>query len=205
MDNCLILVAGMPATGKTTFASYLSARLHVPMVSKDFVKERLYDAVGFRSRAEKVKLGAAAMQIMYDFADSCLSAGTPVILENNFETQSKPGLRALAEKHGCRVLTVLFTGDPQVIYGRFAARDRSPGRHRGHVVNTQYPERPGGEPEPPRTTCAQFLAAMEARGMVNFDGGGSTLRVDTTDFQTVSYPALLSRIKEMLRGFEDGT
>ena len=81
MDNCLILVAGMPATGKTTFASYLSAHLHVPMVSKDFVKERLYDAVGFRSRAEKVKLGAAAMQIMYDFADSCLSAGTPVILE----------------------------------------------------------------------------------------------------------------------------
>ena len=79
MDNCLILVAGMPATGKTTFASYLSAHLHVPRVSTDFVKERLYDAVGFRSRAEKVKLGAAAMQIMYDFADSCLSAGTPVI------------------------------------------------------------------------------------------------------------------------------
>jgi dephospho-CoA kinase len=39
----LILIAGMPATGKTRLAGFLSDRLDIPMVSKDAVKELLFD------------------------------------------------------------------------------------------------------------------------------------------------------------------
>lgn len=52
-----ILVAGVPATGKGRMAQELSQRLGLPWLSKDAIKEKLYDTVGFRCRAEKVALG----------------------------------------------------------------------------------------------------------------------------------------------------
>ena len=51
-----ILITGIPASGKTTTARFLGERLNLPVISKDAVKEHLYDTVGFRSRSEKVIL-----------------------------------------------------------------------------------------------------------------------------------------------------
>jgi len=58
---------------------------------------------------------------------------------------------ALLETHHYTAVTVRLTGDPEVIYRRFAARDLSDTRHRGHVVNGCYPEPPGAPLETPTT------------------------------------------------------
>ena len=58
-----LLVTGIPAAGKSTTAEYLSEYFDLPVISKDRIKEKLYDDVGFRSREEKVKLGIASMNI----------------------------------------------------------------------------------------------------------------------------------------------
>lgn len=60
-----IPVAGMPASGKSTIAVRISESLGIPMLSKDSIKEVLFDDLGFHSRAEKVQLGTAAMHILY--------------------------------------------------------------------------------------------------------------------------------------------
>ena len=60
-----VLVTGIPASGKSTLAAYLSKELRLPMMSKDKIKELLFDTVGFRSREEKVALGMGSMEIMY--------------------------------------------------------------------------------------------------------------------------------------------
>ena len=92
-----ILIAGLPAAGKGTLARELSRRLGLPMFSKDDIKELLYDTVGFRGRAEKVALGVGAMEAMYYAAGQVMTRGGSVILENNFENASLPGLRALLD------------------------------------------------------------------------------------------------------------
>ena len=43
----LIIVAGMPATGKTTLAKKLAAALGVPMLEKDEIKEEMYKILGY--------------------------------------------------------------------------------------------------------------------------------------------------------------
>ena len=48
-----ILVAGMPASGKSTIAVRISESLGIPMLSKDSIKEMLFDDLGFHSRAER--------------------------------------------------------------------------------------------------------------------------------------------------------
>ncbi|MCI8394985.1 MAG: AAA family ATPase, partial [Acutalibacter sp.] len=60
-----MLVAGLPASGKSTLAAALAKELGFPMFSKDSMKELLYDSVGFQCRAEKVALGVGAMDILY--------------------------------------------------------------------------------------------------------------------------------------------
>lgn len=74
-----ILIAGPPASGKTTLDRYLANELQLPMFSKDEFKEILYDTIGFHSRAEKIALGIGAMKAMYHSAGAVLAAGGSVI------------------------------------------------------------------------------------------------------------------------------
>lgn len=189
-----ILIAGMPATGKSRFAGWLSAELGLPCMSKDTVKEILFDKIGFQSRAQKVALGDAAMDIIYHYTECQMVAGQPFILENNFEDSSKAGIAALVERYGYKSITVLFDGDTEVLYRRFVARDQSPERHRGHVVNTAYPEMAERPPYVPMGLDA-FCEGMEKRGFRRFSIGGKMIRVDCTDFAQVDYEEILARIR----------
>ena len=67
------------------------------------------------------------------------------------------------------------------------------------VLNTQYPERPGGEPLPPPPSLEAFTQAWRARGMADFTVPGPRVLVDTTDFSTVDYGAIARQVGEALR------
>ncbi|ANU55906.2 AAA family ATPase [Acutalibacter muris] len=195
---CCILVCGIPASGKSYVARQLSEILGIPMFSKDDIKERLFDTVGFHSREEKVALGNGAMEIMYYAAGQVLSRGGAVILENNFETASIPGIKKLMERFCCQSVTVELTGKADVLYERFLARDRSSGRHRGHVLNTCYPELPGQADTYAPISLEQFIEGVTRRGMAGFDIGGPRIVVDVTDFRRVDCAAVAEQVRALL-------
>ena len=195
-----ILIGGLPGAGKSTLARELSRRLGLPMFSKDEIKELLYDTIGFHSRAEKVALGEGALAAMYYAAGQVMARGGSVILENNFENASLPGLRALLEQYKAKPLTLLLTGDPAALYKRFLERDQSPGRHRGHVVNTQYPEPEGERPPYVPMSFAQYVEGFTRRGMDSFDPGGQRFTVDVTDLDRLDCQALAENIRGRLAG-----
>lgn len=195
MSVC-ILIAGLPATGKSTFTRLLMDELGVPCISKDAIKESLFDSLGFQSRAEKVKLGEAAYRILLDQAETMLKRGMNVALENNFEDTSRAPLVEMLERAGAKPISVMLDGDIAAIHERFLHRDQSPERHRGHVVNTRYPET---EPTPYIPLSLEtFAAGMEARGYRRFDAGGPRLVVDTTDITSVNWHAVLDWVKSRL-------
>ena len=191
-----ILLAGMPATGKSTMAKVLSKRLKLPAISKDSIKELLFDNVGFQSRAEKVNLGIASMEIMYYTAGQLMKAGQPFILENNFESSEK-GMKNLVEKYQYSALTLTLTGDYKVIYQRFLERESSPDRHRGHVVNDCYPEEKDNHlriSNAKTISCEDLVRGLELRGFNAFCVDGRQIRVDTTDFSKINMEKLISQI-----------
>ena len=193
-----ILVTGIPAAGKSTMAKVMSEKLKLPVISKDTIKELLFDNVGFQSRAEKVKLGIASMEIMYYAAGQLMKAGQAFILENNFEYSSEQGIGSLLEKYRYSALTITLTGDYKVIYQRFLERESSPDRHRGHVVNDCYPEKKENNPKTLKAktiSYENYVRGIEQRGFDAFCVDGRQIKVDTTDFSRINMEELFSRIE----------
>ena len=193
-----ILVTGIPASGKSTMARFLAEAFGLPVISKDRIKECMYDTIGFRSREEKVKLGIASMQIMYDLAEELMRSARPFILENNFENVSKEGLLTILEKYEYEAITVTLTGDYKIIYQRFLERNRDPGRHPGHVVNDCYP----GSKEinsPVQISYESFVEGITQRGMDSFTANGPQVILDTTDFGRLDREDLVRRIQDIVQ------
>lgn len=193
-----ILVTGIPASGKSTMARFLAEAFGLPVISKDRIKECMYDTIGFRSREEKVKLGTASMQIMYDLAEELMRSARPFILENNFENVSKEGLLTILEKYEYEAITVTLTGDYKIIYQRFLERNRDPGRHPGHVVNDCYP----GSKEinsPVQISYERFVEGITQRGMDSFTANGPQIILDTTDFGRLDREDLVRRIQDIVQ------
>lgn len=199
MKSC-ILVTGIPASGKSTAAREIARRLHIPVFSKDDIKEKLFDTIGFSSRTEKVKLGIAATDILYDTANRMMACGLSFIIENNFEELSKEGLEHLLSQSGYRIVTVRLTGAYDVIYERFLARDQSGERHEGHVVNDYYPRREEREGAPPIPfTLEEFIRGIQARGMDKFSAGNAIIEIDTTDWTSVKWDEIEQEIRKAIK------
>lgn len=126
-----MIVAGAPATGKTTLALELGRALGLPAIIKDDIKEALAEPFPTGDRDWSRKLGVAAYSVMFAVAERILAAGPGLVLETNFRSGiSDAPLRALA-RIAPTVVIVCRTPDP-LRRQRFEER-AARGRHRVHI------------------------------------------------------------------------
>ena len=197
-----ILVTGIPAAGKSTIAEKLSKKFCLPWFSKDSIKEITFDEIGFQSRAEKVKLGVASMNIMYYMAEQLMKCNQPFILENNFEAISKPRLLEILDKYGYTAITISLTGDYATIYQRFIERNHSPERHPGHVSNTCYPLN-GAKLVYNNLSYEGCVEAVESREMDKFCANGPMLSIDTTDYSKMNLEEIYQKVETMIKEIKE--
>jgi predicted kinase len=170
--SSLIIVTGLPATGKSTLATALSLQLGIPLVSKDDIKETMADSLGSGDRSLSKKYGKASFDIQFKILDRCLAANTSVIAETYFHDELATGAFArLIADHSCLIIQIVLCSDPDVIIRRFKERSIRGKRHSIHADSAVVPE------------LERALAAGEYNG-VPIDC--PTLVVDTTDFASVN-------------------
>ena len=80
----VILVSGPPCVGKTTLATRLASQLGMPLLSKDSIKETMFDTLGWSDREWSKKLGVASITLFYQWIDSQLVAGQSIVAESSF-------------------------------------------------------------------------------------------------------------------------
>lgn len=131
--DVVVVVAGIPASGKTTLAAGLSTRLGWPLISKDVVKEALFDALGTGDLEWSRRLGRAGHVVMYS-----LAATSPnVILEAHFQRGiAEPELLALHR----RIVQIYCRCPVEVAAERYRRRVDDPDRHAGHLLEHQSDE-----------------------------------------------------------------
>jgi len=180
MTTRLILITGLPCTGKTFIGKQIAERFSLPYLYKDGIKERLFDTLGWSDRAWSKKLGAAAYSLLFYFAEALLQAGQPFILESNFSADSASTLRALQEQYGFLAVEIQCVADGAVLVERFRQRWESGVRHPGHV-----------DPE----TYDELRATLLQGRLPRLELEGEYIEVDTTDFEKVDMEGVLKRLE----------
>jgi predicted kinase len=128
----LIVVTGPPASGKSSTARAIAAGLGVPLLSKDEVKERLYETFGSGDEVEGA-LDESALSIVLSLAATQLASDVSVVAESNFDARRDPArFRALLAGHDASVVQVYLGGEPAELAETFAERAAAGRRHPGH-------------------------------------------------------------------------
>ncbi len=185
MKPTLIIVTGLPCTGKTTLAEHIASHFSLPLVTKDQIKERMFERLGWSDREWSRKLGLLTYDLMYYFTESHLAGRTSGIVESNFNPEwDTASFRALQKRHPFDPYQVMCVSHPDVLIGRFQERMTAGKRHPGHVDSSYLDE----------------FKATVARGPGRpLDIGGKVVRVDTTDFEKIDYDGLYQGIAGVLQ------
>lgn len=129
----MIVVSGPPATGKTAITNALEREFGLPVISKDRVKERLFDERGVGDKRWSRQLGKEAYAIVLAQVAQLLSRQESCILEGNFTGVTAEQILQLADTHNSRLLSILCDAPDEVILDRMKVRWESGLRHPGHV------------------------------------------------------------------------
>lgn len=191
----VIIIAGMPASGKSTVAKKLGTEFGYPILEKDELKEALFDTVGFECYAEKRRLDLAAAAVLLRAADAMLKAGTSLIIVNNFRTDMEEAVQNMLDSNQCICVTVFFTGNADVFYKRYVERDLAHARHLGHIVQDHYPPHPGDCTDYAMTR-EEFAEKFEKLGMADFRINGKRIEVDATNPEKIDASGLIDEIKK---------
>lgn len=130
----VVIVSGSPGAGKSTLAGSLARALAFPLLSKDVIKETLFDQLGHVADDESQssrQLGGASMELLWRLAGSCPS----VVLEANFRPDS-PYERERLVGLSRRPVEVYCRVPFAVAAERYAKRGASPHHHPVHVART---------------------------------------------------------------------
>lgn len=139
----LVIVSGLPATGKTTLAKALGEALTLPVFHKDHFKELLFESRtnpdAEVDRAVSRDFGKQSMHLLYAIARELTRSGIDCIIEAYFH----PELAAQELAHltrSARLIQVHCAAADAVIVSRYRTRYEAGERHEIHFDATMVGE-----------------------------------------------------------------
>lgn len=184
IDKVLLIVTGLPATGKTALGETLAKELGLPFIYKDGIKETLFDALGTGDLEWSHKLGSATYELFDYLLGALMPVGISLVLESNFEAgKSEKSIAKLIKKHDYIVVQVLCKTEGTTLVERFEERANSGERHPGHVddLDRMRPVLMKGRIEP-----------------LPLDG--PLIEIDTTDFDALDNDEIVKSVKDAIDG-----
>lgn len=183
----LIVVNGLPGTGKTSLARRLAADVRLPVFSRDGMYETLYAALECQNNGLPPLIGHASFTLLYYVASSVLAAGQSLIVEGFF---GRPELRSaeffhLQHAYDFTPFQILCNAEGGVLLKRFLARVEAMERHAGH-----------------RDSDLEWIEQNKERLLQGYLPplalDGQVVEIDTTTPHSFDYADVLQRVRTSL-------
>jgi predicted kinase len=172
----IILVNGVPASGKSTVAAILGRRLWLPVLALDTIKEALFDHLGIGDRDHSRLLGKASYQAIFSTIAG-FPAGLGAIVDAWHKFQPLEVLQGhLVRASAGPVIEVWCHAPPEVVAERYRARAGV--RHEGHLP----------------ASYAEELAALAARATPL----GIAPTIDVATDREIDEEALIAEVERQL-------
>ncbi len=173
----LILVTGAPGTGKTTIGRKISAKFNVPFISRDDIKEQLFDVLGYSDRDWSRKVGTASWAIFHSFIEEIARHDPHLVAESNFQS-------SIDDERMCdlkiRIFQIHCIAKSEIVIQRFSERAYSGNRHPGHVDEGNLEE---------------MRQRIENGIHCHLRLKAKLFTIDTTDFRSIDYDTLYLEIQ----------
>ncbi|MCD4704502.1 ATP-binding protein [bacterium] len=183
--NLLIIISGLPCTGKTTLSKKIADKFKLPLINKDSIKESLFDSLGFKDREWSKKIGIASYKTLYQIIELLLQTKQSFIVESNFKPEfDNQKFQNLQNKYKFETLQIICETKGKILLERFQKRSESGERHPGHVDHLNYDE------------FKKILLSEEYEAL---DIDSKILNINTTDFNKIDYDSIFKIIKSKLK------
>lgn len=185
----IIIIEGYLASGKSTFALQLSKSLNIPYLLKDTFKIALCKNISVANRVESSVFSTVTFDGMMYVMERMLETSTPLIMEGNFvpagvkKVDEAGAIKRLIDQYNYTSLDFKFVGDTRVLHQRFLKREKTAERGEVNKIGMDVPY----------DTFNQWCHNLD-----DFDIGGETVRIDTTNFSNVNFNTYIKLAKEFM-------
>lgn len=143
---CLVLVGGLPASGKSYFSRHLAQQLPAAVLESDALRKALVSRPTY-SWQENRRLFQACHQLIGDL----LRRGIRVIFDaTNLQEAAREQLYRVADRAGAKLVVVWVEAPPEVVWERMGARQRGLDPHDQSQADWEVYRRLSESAEPPR-------------------------------------------------------
>lgn len=177
----LIILTGAPASGKSSIAEAVGAKLGIDVISKDGYKIELFEKYGFTNHAEKKKLSIEGEKIMYGTIKDYVNKNIDLIVDNNFKHFNT--VREILNQADVDVelKCVYCIANYDVLAKRYNERISSGNRHLALYTLNQYPVIDGVSEFHPLIT-RDDVERIE-QGIQEFTFGQDVLEINTENIE----------------------
>lgn len=115
----IILIGGVLAAGKSTYANILKEKFNLMVITKDRLKEILGDTIIVNNREENKKLSVVCFELL-KYLLECNQSN--IVFESNFKDYELIELQKLCEELNYDVLSLVFDASNEILHQRFLKR-----------------------------------------------------------------------------------
>jgi predicted kinase len=178
-ERRVVIINGLPGTGKTTLGRAISDHFGWPFISKDVFKEVMFDTLGWSDKKWSLKVSAATHRVMDYVIGELLRAQNSLVVESNFKADvDAPRFERLRIDYGVNLIQILCWAEGDVLFERYKARLES-SRHPGHA----------------EADSLDLARASLARGKAEpLPIRGTTIEIDTTHVDAIDYSSVFRKL-----------
>lgn len=133
----LIIICGMPCSGKTSISKELCSKIGYDVVSKDFFKEELFEKYGFKSYEEKKALDLLAEEKFYIEIEKRIEKKENIIIDKWL--QGIEPLKKVKNIYNANIIFIRLITNPLVATYRYNQRRKNSNRPISFIIKNQYP------------------------------------------------------------------